>query len=526
MGKKWDKAIPSVKIWSEVLRVMKPGAFAAILCTPRQDCQARMIINLEDAGFVTGFTSIMWTYATGFPKAANLSKLADKRAGAEREIIDRLIGAKNNAENSHATSFTRGSCGYKESFDVTAPSTPEAKALDGAYAGFQPKPAFEPVLIVMKPLSEKTYLDQALANGKGCTWLDGARIPTGNLTGTLPCDIVPTCLQNHTKSNVNNAGRSKSLDGEASETRPPCFVLESAALRGSEKTHGKTRGDTSRMDMSCSGETLTESTSTNSSTDTSGSLPMVNCHQDTLSTTSTGTSKTTDLKTLNVSREKTTPGSTTKDTGLAQGQIAAPGRFPANLLCCDDALNDGRVRTSGAMGGDGYKESMWCGGKPTGGHGLGDSGSYSRYFDLDAWFSSRIAELPEEVQRVFPWLIVPKPSKREKNAGLEGMPEKERSGINKMMGSVDNSMKTGSGNDRKNKYQNHHPTVKPVKLMSYLITLFSQPGDIVLDPFVGSGTTKVAADIMGRNIIGVELDPEFCQIASAREPMDKQKTLL
>lgn len=57
------------------------------------------------------------------------------------------------------------------------PATEQAKVLDGSYGGFQPKPAVEVILVAMKPLSEKTFVDQALRNGKGVTWLDDARIP-------------------------------------------------------------------------------------------------------------------------------------------------------------------------------------------------------------------------------------------------------------------------------------------------------------------------------------------------------------
>ncbi|GAI78660.1 unnamed protein product, partial [marine sediment metagenome] len=63
---------------------------------------------------------------------------------------------------------------------ITAPATPQAKALEGSYGGFQPKPAVEIILVVMKPLSEKTYMDQALENGKGIIWLDVGRIPYKN----------------------------------------------------------------------------------------------------------------------------------------------------------------------------------------------------------------------------------------------------------------------------------------------------------------------------------------------------------
>ena len=63
MGKHWDRAIPPVEIWCEAVRVLKPGAFAFVMCIPRQDCLSRMIISLEDAGFNVNFTSIYWAYA-------------------------------------------------------------------------------------------------------------------------------------------------------------------------------------------------------------------------------------------------------------------------------------------------------------------------------------------------------------------------------------------------------------------------------------------------------------------------------
>lgn len=52
--------------------------------------------------------------------------------------------------------------------------------------------------------------------------------------------------------------------------------------------------------------------------------------------------------------------------------------------------------------------------------------------------------------------------------------------------------------------------------MSYLITLGSRPGDVVLDPFLGSGTTAVAAKQLGRAYIGIEREQEYVEIAEAR----------
>jgi site-specific DNA-methyltransferase (adenine-specific) len=65
LGKDWDRAVPSVEVWKECLRVLKPGSFAFVMSLPRQDCLARMILNLADAGFNTNFTSIYHAFASG-----------------------------------------------------------------------------------------------------------------------------------------------------------------------------------------------------------------------------------------------------------------------------------------------------------------------------------------------------------------------------------------------------------------------------------------------------------------------------
>ena len=61
-----------------------------------------------------------------------------------------------------------------------------------------------------------------------------------------------------------------------------------------------------------------------------------------------------------------------------------------------------------------------------------------------------------------------------------------------------------------------HPTMKPIALMAYLIRLVTPPGGVVLDPFMGSGTTGIAATLEGRPFIGIERDPAYSDIACAR----------
>lgn len=408
MGKDWDKVVVPASTWREVFRVMKPGAFGFVMSAPRQDVLARMIVNLQGAGFETGFTSIYWAYATGFPKAGNISKMVDKRLGVEREVIrteDRRSDYDGRVRTSKAINTNwresegRGDVGDVATRIVTSPASPLAKTLDGAYAGFQPKPAVEVILVVMKPLTEKGYLDQAMKDGKGVTWLEAGRIPI------------------------------EGADKKVLEAKNPHTVKADNAVYG---------------DYSMCKEPW--------------EVP--------------------------------------------------PGRFPANLLVSDDVLDDGELRKCPVTKGVTTSgESFWS---PKGRigfkSGTPDQGTFSRYFDLDVWWEG----LPESVRKTFPFLIVPKASKSEKNRGLEGVAPKKSD--YRPNDPDENKLQTRLHGSR----GNHHPTVKPVKLMSYLIAIGSRPGDLILDPFMGSGTTLVAAKGMGRRAVGVDNDPECIPVAEAR----------
>jgi DNA modification methylase len=61
-----------------------------------------------------------------------------------------------------------------------------------------------------------------------------------------------------------------------------------------------------------------------------------------------------------------------------------------------------------------------------------------------------------------------------------------------------------------------HPTVKPVELVARAIVLSCRPGDVVLDPFAGSGTTIIAAEQLGRRCCAVDIDPVYVDVAVRR----------
>lgn len=186
------------------------------------------------------------------------------------------------------------------------------------------------------------------------------------------------------------------------------------------------------------------------------------------------------------------------------------GRFPANVIVQDDALNDGKLTKSqghwsktktigfGEFG-NGKSEYFGVGEKDN------SYGSKSRYFDIDLW-----AEKNGILQ-------IPKASKSERNMGCEELEEKEEiyPGINTFDENGNRLRKDGSIIPPL-KSKNNHPTVKPIALMSWLIKLISKENDIVLDPFAGSGTTLVAAKMLNRKYIGIEKETEYVKIAEAR----------
>ena len=142
------------------------------------------------------------------------------------------------------------------------------------------------------------------------------------------------------------------------------------------------------------------------------------------------------------------------------------GRFPANLIHDgSEEVVRGFPETKSGSGiknpKGGAKSTFRASVQNDGYYTEGDSGSASRFF------------------------YCAKSSKSERNKGLEG-------------------------------FVNSHPTIKPISLMRYLCKLVTPPKGTVLDPFLGSGTTAIAAKLEGFDCIGIEMDKDYCEIASAR----------
>jgi DNA modification methylase len=156
-----------------------------------------------------------------------------------------------------------------------------------------------------------------------------------------------------------------------------------------------------------------------------------------------------------------------QETKLKVAKAESLGRFPANVILDEEAgqmldEQSGSISYGNKPGGYSYSDRQYavqgfvknC--KPKAPSNYGDSGGASRFF------------------------YCAKASKKERGEG------------------------------------NNHPTVKPVSLIKYLVTLVTPPDGVCLDPFMGSGTTAVACIKTNRKYIGFEIDPDYYEVAQER----------
>ena len=180
MNQKWDYSIPSVEIWKEIYRVLRPGGFVLCFCGTRT--QHRMAVNIEDAGFHIRDV-IAWIYGQGFPKSLDIGKAIDKQLGVydKREIIGymnapgdtcfmqfdgkntRPFLEKQKAENN----------GKPDMVKVTLPYSEEAKTWDGW--GTSLKPAMELITVAQKPI-EGTFANNIMKYDVGGLNIHGCLI--------------------------------------------------------------------------------------------------------------------------------------------------------------------------------------------------------------------------------------------------------------------------------------------------------------------------------------------------------------
>jgi site-specific DNA-methyltransferase (adenine-specific) len=172
---------------------------------------------------------------------------------------------------------------------------------------------------------------------------------------------------------------------------------------------------------------------------------------------------------------------------------AIKGRWPANVVLDEEAarmLDEQSGERDARHGPDTPYAYDAAGGTVFGGDsriratfGYGDTGGASRFF------------------------YTAKASRSEREAGLRD------GGVGALRDGGVGALRDGG---RSAHVRNHHPTVKPLDLMCWLVRLVTPPGGLVLDPFAGSGTTIIAALRQGFRGIGIEREADYCALARRR----------
>ena len=206
------------------------------------------------------------------------------------------------------------------------------------------------------------------------------------------------------------------------------------------------------------------------------------------------------------------------------------GRWPANVILSHapecrqigpqvDTFGGGAKATSGFVegyeSGDGFvgqtvQTAVWecvegCPCAAMGAQSGGDGAS--RFF----------TQLPVETDDLTPFLYTSKAGRKEREAGCDALPVRSGAAVvEREEGSAGTQSPRAGAGRTADAVRNHHPTVKPVSVMRWLCRLVTRPGGTVLDPFMGSGTTGIAALAEGFDFIGCEREPEYMAIAQAR----------
>ena len=467
MNKKWDYDVPSIDFWKEALRVLKPGGH--VLSFGGTRTYHRMVVNMEDAGFEIR-DQIMWVYGSGFPKSHNIGKAIDKIEGNDREIVrEETTSFKvNNTKENNVINVGTFANNFSKQTDENGYRINTITKGQSDYEGWGTalKPANEPICVARKPISEKTIADNVLKHGTGGINIDGCRVGTDDKLGR----------EFKVGGQTLGAGQYGLNDGR--KTKP------------TNNLEGTYHDDTKGL----------------------GRFPanlIIECTCDEVIPGNKGEVVKSNRKRGLI--EEWDGGHRKKpieaiDNYNDKGDIHTNPDCPCRLLDEQSGIGistkykttlpkiAGNNIFNGGNNGNGRTEIMTD-------SGFNDAGGASRFF------------------------YVAKVSKKERNMGLDNFEEKEMphgaqdkcGKCNKQFLAPKNSQCVCEEPERLNSTKkNTHPTIKPINLLTYLVRLITPQNGIVMDCYMGSGSTGIAALLEGFQFIGMEMDEEYFNIAEAR----------
>ena len=174
-GHYWDKDLPDPQLWADAFRVLKPGAFGLVFSSIR--LQHRLSVHLEDAGFLIKDV-LLWAFLNGMPKSRDVGLDLDKALG---------VSSKEVGEYKYVQGYRKEGGGDYYASAAKKKLEP-ASELGQAYRGFGHgiKPAYEPIILIQKPLEEGFGVAQnIIEHGVGALNLEQTRLPYADDDGKV-----------------------------------------------------------------------------------------------------------------------------------------------------------------------------------------------------------------------------------------------------------------------------------------------------------------------------------------------------
>jgi len=509
MNKEWDSNKGGRDEWmqwltevmTEAKRVLKHGGHALVWAIPRTSHWTAMAI--ENAGFEVR-DCVYHIQSQGFPKSLNVSKAIDKKFGAEREVIRsrKLFGGGRRLKGVMFEEDGKDT----DTFNYTAPATDKAKQYDGY--GSQLKPAVECWWLCRKPLAEKNIVDNVLKHGTGAINIDKSRIGTTTKTNSHKEN---TAINNpftrglgEIKTEIKNYGRfPANLIHDGSDA-----VMEEFEKYGESKS---VSGGIGKPLLKGEGIKDNNTIQERGGYDDSGSVArFFYCSKASVSERNLGLETLDNMEIILYLSEKE----------LWKEKLIIQEEDEAKQLMGMETLVQKAIAESGiVMKNDSDLNITLC------------MKILLERFLLDTKSTTKMKINSTTIQQILNWL-----QHYTINESTLDAYSKMMDGGNLVVNVENSNTLTITINEKvgyhlganpvalkmmlrinERKINSTHPTVKPVKLMSYLVNLIAPPyKSVILDMFMGTGSTGIAALLNGHDFIGIEMSEEYMKIAEAR----------
>ena len=465
------------KDWAiECYRVLKPGGHLLSFAGSRT--YHKICMGIEDAGFEIR-DQIMWIYGSGFPKSHNIGKAVDKLQGNQRQVVGSDSRTAKDAcwgkADPNSPNYDGSTYGVGE-WDVTKGNSP----WEGW--GTALKPAHEPIVMARKPF-KGSVAENVLEWGTGGINVDGCRI-------SVDMDREGSNAKRMNKTYSGSSAIFGQADGDTTFSGydmgrfPANFILECTCDNPIVKEN--TNQPYTYKDKNYSEQ---------------GFLPNVNA-----------------VAPYNYN-----------DTN--SGVAHTDPNCPCYIL---DKQSGKQTSTKWNKKHNDSVGGVFGGGNMNEGNSYGDTGGASRFFycpkvskkERDEGMEGKVPVFTGRPRREDGSVIYKETHAEEWAEAMKDKPRKDKTSlaaaeeklqVSQVYAANQTTSKIGANPSKPTEPRaNIHPTVKPTELMTYLIRLVTPKDGIVLDPFMGSGSTGKAAMREGFQFVGIEREQEYMQIAEQR----------